>query len=658
MKKYTLAILLLAMTVLGSPLFALSVPSARALDAFRRYEPDFANSLRRLEELDRRMENLEIDADSPRGVEIKDEAEETLNRVQRRYELMEDLFAGVSADYPADRAQLFDGFSRIDDLYRSVRDTYLQKFLYRGQKPADRKEEAPATEPTAASEETPATAAVHTMPAAQTVATAAAKDQRVDISGVLKLDFRNRNEVYRTQTNATPNVNAETALPNNLRQGRLSFTFKFDEKRQLFAEERFLKRERNEPVHENYFTLAYMHKADQDHVWTLKNTLQHAWYPDNSIKDYRNNLAELFYNERWSKRERLANIGYQTRVYPRYSRSDFHQFNLSDQETWFKGFGTVFVELRGDWRSYRNVNDLDYDNLNLYTEYNRSYSGNKAELSLSNTFDRRDYDKEAVNLYRTSYHDNYFRANYDLPVHDKLSYAFEGQHQKRNYGSDELRGYSELNLFSAARFRINKDTRAQADYRYVYNDENTRIRAHKNHILHGMWQKSYGKDFKLRIDDSFHTRSGVVGEDMDFKENFLNAKLSWQLKNRIDLTWNNEYLTRSYDKTFYRDYRYFLSGLNFSYAKPGTYDWKVDQSWRKFSFCNGNNVNTGWESEAQPITQLQYNYVVSADLKLRLKASWEKSYYRSFDSLSQELLWDFARPMTVSEFFGGLEYTF
>ena len=659
MNKYTVAILILAITVLGSPLFALAPASERALDAFRRYEPDFSNSLRRLEELDRRMDNLDIAADSPRGIDIKDEAEETLDRVQRRYDLMEDLFTNVSADYPADRAQLFEGFTRIDDLYRSVRDAYLQKFLYRGQKPADQPTESPAADDSSAGESKPAVSEpADAEPKTAAATTGEQEDKRVDISGVLKLDFRNRNEVYRTQTNAVPNVNTETALPNNLRQGRLALTFKFDEKRQLFAENRFLKRERNEPVHENYFTLSYMHKVDQDHVWTFKNSLQHAWYPENGVKDYRNNLAEVFYNERWTKRERLANIGYQTRVYPQYARSDFHQVKVSDQETWFKGFGTIFAELKGNWRSYRNVDDLDYDNFNLYTEYNRSYSGNKAELSLSNTYDRRSYDQEAVNLYRSSYYDNYFRANYELPIHDKLAYGFEGQYQKRNYGSDELRGYAEANLFTVAKFKIDKDTRAQADYRYIYNDENTRIRAHKNHKVHGMWQKSYNKDFKVRIDDTYHMRTTVIGESMDFRENFFNAKLSWHLKNKIDLTWNNEYLTRFYDESFYRDFRYFLSGLNFSYAKPGSYDWKVDQSWRKFSFRNGNNVLTGWESEAQPITQLQYNYIVSSDLKLRLRASWEKSYYRSFDSLSQELLWDFARPMTVTEFFGGLEYTF
>lgn len=657
MKKYTVAIVILALTVLGSPLFALSVASERALDAFRRYEPDFANSLRRLEELDRRMENLGIEPDSQRGSEIMNEAEETLDRVQRRYDLMEDLFTSVSGDYPADRPQLFEGFTRIDDLYRSVRDTYLQKFMYRDQEPADEDEAKPVTEPV--KEEVDSSPSVSAPAPDSSDATATATEaKKVEVSGVLKLDMKNRNELYRTQTVATKNVLTESALPNNLRQGRLSLTYKFDEKRQLFVEDRFLKRERNEPVHENYLTLSYLHKADPDHVWTLKNTLQHAWYPDNGIKDYRNNLAELFYNERWNKRERLANLGYQSRFYPRYTRSDFHQFNFSDQETWFKSFGNVFAELKGNWRRYRNVDNLDYDNFNLYTEYNRSYTGNKAELSLSNTFDRRTYDQESVNLYRTSYYDNYFRANYDLPVHDKLSYGLEAQYQKRNYGSDELRGYAEANLYGVARFKIDKDSRAQADYRYIYNDENTKARAHKNHQLHGMWQKSYNKDFKVRLDDTYHLRTSVVGEVMDFRENMFTAKLSWRLKSKIDLTWLNEYLTRYYDMTVYRDYKYFLSGLNFSYAKTGSYDWKFTQSWRKFSFRNDSNLRTGWESEAQPLTELQYNYIINTDLKLRLRASWEKTYYRSFDSVSQELLWDFARPMTVTEFYGGLEYTF
>ncbi len=664
MKRKIIAIILLALIVLGSPLFALSVASSRALDAFRRYEPDFANSLRRFEELDRRVNNLKIDTGSSRFSEIRNEAEEAMERIQKRYDLMEDLFTNVSGDYPADRPQLFDGFARIDDLYRANRDLYLQKFVYRGQKQSEKKTETPATASAAAAvpvadsnASAPAQSSADNKAAAAPAAET--KEQsKIDVSGLLKLELRNRNEVYRTQNNAAPFVTTESALPNNLNQARFSLTYKFDEKRQLAIDDRYLRRERNEPVIENYLTLSYLNKINQDRAWTIKNTLQHSWYPDNSTKDYRNNLAEVFYNERWTQRERLANIGYQSRVYPEYSRSDFHQFNFSDQETWFRNDGNFFAEFKANWRRYGNVNDLDYDNFNLYTEFNRSYAGNKSELSLSNTFDRRGYDQEAVNLYRTSYYDNYFRANYELPVHDKLSYSFEGQYQKRNYGADQPRGYSELNLFTTARFKIDADTRAQADYRYVHNDENTSFRAHKNHKFHGMWQKSFNKNFKVRLDDTLHLRNTVVGDVMDFKENSFAAKLGWHLKNDMNLSWNSEYLTRIYDALFFRDYKSLQSGLVLSYARSGHYDWTIDQSWRRFSFRNGNNIATGWESESQPITELKYNYVIQADLKLRLMASWEKSYYRSFDSLSQELLWDFARPMTITEFYGGLEYTF
>lgn len=673
MKRNIVALVLLAVILVGSPLFALSSASAGALNAFRRYEPDFANSLRRLEELDRRIINLGIEPGSSRMTDIMDEAEETMDRIQKRYDLMEDLFTSVSGDYPADRAELFDGFTRIDDMYRAIRDLYTQKFLNRDQKQGSAKTAAPAAEvkpaePASAEPVAPAAdvaSATEAAPAAATATPAPSadaqsikEDSRVDVSGIFKLDFRNRNEVYRTQNNAAPFALNETALPNNLSQAKLSLTYKFNEKRQLFAEDRYLKRERNEPVHENYFTLAYLMKVNNDRAWTFKNTLQHAWYPDNSTKDYRNNLAEVFFNDRWTKRERLANLGYQTRVYPNYSRSDFHQLNMGDQETWFRDDGNVFFEGKQNYRRYRNVDDLDYDNLNYYLEYNRSYDGNDSELSVSNTYDRRLYDRESVNLYRASYYDNYFRLNYELPIHDGLSYSFEGQHQKRNYASDEPRGYTEVNLFGAARFKIDKDSRAQADYRYVYNDENSRFRGHKNHKLHGMWQKNYSADFRVRLDDTMHLRTSVVGEDMDFRENLLTAKLSWRLKNEMNLVWNNEYLTRIYDRLIYRDYKYLQSGINLSYAKAGKYDWKIDQSWRKFDFRNGNNISTGWEGEAQPITELQYNCTIHTDLKLRLRASWEKSYYRSFDSQSQELLWDFTRPMTISEFYGGLEYVF
>ncbi|MFZ5953020.1 MAG: hypothetical protein ACOYXC_20120, partial [Candidatus Rifleibacteriota bacterium] len=320
--------------------------------------------------------------------------------------------------------------------------------------------------------------------------------------------------------------------------------------------------------------------------------------------------------------------------------------------------GNIFAELTGNWRRYRNVNDLDYDNFNLYSEYSKTYSGNKADLSLSNTYDRRMYDREAINLYRASYWDNYFRVNYELPVHDSLTYLVEGQYQKRNYLADDPRGYAQLNFFSAARMKFDRNSKGQFDYRYIFNDENTRFRAHKNHLFHGMWQKKVTDSFKIRVDDTFHVRNSVEGEVMDFKENLFNAKLSWALRSGIALTWNNEYLSRIYDQIVYRDFRYFLSGLVFSYAKGSKYDWKFEQSWKKFSFRNGNNLSTGWEAEAQPLTEVRYNVALNDVLKLKLRASWEKTFYRQFDTRSQELLWDFTRPMTITEFYGGLEYEF
>lgn len=677
MKKHTLLSIILAVSLLGSPLYALSSKSSEgAMTAFSRYEPDFSNAMRRLEELDRRLATMDSAEDSKRIEEIKYEAEETMSRVQKRYDLMEDLFTSVSGDYPADRAELFEGFSRLDDLYRAIRDFHTEKFVYRGQKQEEKsvpvtepveKTSEPAAQPKPAAEPAPAAAKVEPQPAAavedKDAASASSdakkEETKLDVSGIFKLEFRNRNEVTRTQSNAAPFTTLETALPNDMRQAKLALTYKFDELHELFVEDRFLKRQRNEPVHENYLTLAYLFKESRDRAWTFKDTLQHSWYPKAGSKDYRNNLAEIFFNDRWTKRERLANLGYQTRNYPNYSRSDFHQMNFGDQETWFREDGSLFLEYKGNWRRYNNVDDLDYDNSNIYGEYSRTFKGNKAELSLSDTYDRRVYDQEAINLYRSSYFDNYLRLNYELPVHDKLSYAFEGQHTYRNYGSDEPRGYKEMNLFTVARFKIDNSTRAQADYRYVYNDENTRERAHKNHKLHGMWQKSYNKDFRVRFEDTLHLRNApdTNGKDMEFRENLLNAKLSWTLKNSMNLTWNNEYLNRIYERLGYRDFKYFLTGLTLSYASAQKYDWKIDQSWRKFDFRNG-VASTGWEGESQPVTEVQYNCTLHDDLKLRLRASWEKTYYRTFDPKSQELLWDFTKPMTNTEFFGGLEYMF
>ena len=60
MKRNIFISLVLAVVIFSSPIFALSVASRNALNAFRRYEPDFLNTYRRLEELDRKIDNQKI----------------------------------------------------------------------------------------------------------------------------------------------------------------------------------------------------------------------------------------------------------------------------------------------------------------------------------------------------------------------------------------------------------------------------------------------------------------------------------------------------------------------------------------------------------------------------------------------------------------------
>jgi hypothetical protein len=87
-KKSMILIVLLMVTIIAAEAMAISLSSSRALDAFRRYEPDFANSLRRLEELDRKIENQNIQTETDKYIQINDEAEYIMDYVQKRYDLM------------------------------------------------------------------------------------------------------------------------------------------------------------------------------------------------------------------------------------------------------------------------------------------------------------------------------------------------------------------------------------------------------------------------------------------------------------------------------------------------------------------------------------------------------------------------------------------
>lgn len=656
MKKSAILFLLFVLAA-ALPAFAVANATLRALEAFRRYEPDFANSLRRLEELDRRLSSRDLQPGSSDYERITEDAGEIMDFIQRRYDILEDLYKSVSGDYPEDRPQLMNGFARVEDLYIANRDFHNEKFVERVYEPAKERQKEPAK--TVEPVDTSATEYESDLPQipegksdASSVSTgeyAESQERRVRLHGNLKFDWRNRNEEY---------TSLDTAVPNNLGQVRLGLQYEIDQQRMLALDEKYLRRRRNEPVRENQLSLAYIYKHSHTHTYTLKDTLTHVWYPDNTAKDYRNNLAEAFWLYRKGKWERLTNLGFETRDYPNYSRSDYRQLNYGGQTTYFVPNGIIFFESKYNWRSYPDSPMLDYTNANYYGEFNRAYLGNKSEISISNTYDKRTHGNEAVNLFRASYWDNYFRFKYELPVSRTFTWIFEDDWQKRNYASDFPRGYAELKLKTTARINIDDKTRGRFAHTYIFNDENTKARAHYNHIFNAFWEKKFSDSFRLRLEDTFHRRHSLIGDVMDFKENDIRAMATWRLPSKILLSAKLNYLSRVYNALVYPDFKYWLGGLEASYSKPKCYDWQLEQSFRRFSFRNGNNLLTDWVSRSQPISSVKINFVLTDDLKLRLSALREKTYYRTFDTLSQELLWDFTRPMIVTEFYGGLEYSF
>ncbi|NLI75856.1 MAG: hypothetical protein GX442_05365 [Candidatus Riflebacteria bacterium] len=672
MKLRLLSLVLMILVAGVVPAFALADASAKALDAFRRYEPDFLTSLRKLEEIQRKIQNQNLKPGMPEHDALKEDAADLLDFVQRRYDLMDDLFKSVSGDYPADRAQLFDGFSRLDDLYRKFRDFYLTNFEdgQSGAPPAAKPAAtaaAPARsqQPAAGQPAKPAPGAAVTAPAQETAPVAVVpssspspatldvpkvqESDKVKLTGSLKVDLRNKNEKYTAQN---------TALPNNYYQGKLSLAYQLDENDKLFLEDKYLQRRRNELVKENVLTFSWVHTHSPRTIYSFKDTLHHVWYPQNAQKAYRDNTAEIFLNRKEGRYERMYNLGYETRTYPDYSRSDFTQKNVMTQTTYFIQNGTLFGESTYNWREYKNSPNLDYRNENTYVEFQRSYGGNKSEISVSDTYDHRLFESEAINLFRASYWDNYFRFRYDLPVSKTWKWTFEDEHQRRHYPSDNPRGYAQLKIKTTGHITIDKKTRAKIGHAYIFNDEKTKARSHKNHQWMGMWEKKFTDRFKLKVEDTFHRRYTLIGDVMDFAENLFSMRATWKLPSKIELTWRGEYLARMYTAMFYRDYRYLQTGLQAAYAQPKKYDWSLEQAFRKFSNRNGNNIASDWRNQSQPFTEGKFNWFIRKDLKLKLTASREKTYYKSFDTTSQELLWDFTRPMTVTEFYGGLEYDF
>ena len=641
------------------PAYAISQGTSKALEAFRRYETDLVKSLRNMEELGRRVQNENLDINSGKGAALKEDAIEIYEFVQKRYDILDDLYKSVSAGNPDDRGVLLEGFQRIDDLYRQVRDYFHLRFEenqpVQGDRPSAKpRDEKPAEplkpETKGQSSLPPATTGTAPKVSSEPAAEKGKDEGRGRLTGKLKVDLKNKNEVY----NTTP----ETALPNNYNQAKLSLKYDLDEKNKIYLDDKYLYRRRNEPVYENVMTFNFFHTHSKKTSLSLKDTLHHVKYPDATIKDYRDNLAEIYWNKKEGRWERLYSFGYQNRDYPNYSKSDFRQLNYSGQTTFFINNGTLFGEATYNGRNYNNSSNLDYTNANLNFEYNQSFEGNKSETTVSNVYDMRRYGNEAVNLFRTNYWDDYFTFRYNLPVSKTFTWLFEDDYQERRYPSDEPRGYAQVKLKTTAKITIDKNSRAKVSHTYIFNNERTMVRAHKNNIFNAGWDKKICDTFRFKIDGNYHRRSSMIADTMDFKEYSIGARGVWKLPSKVELTWKNEYLQRKYSALFFPDYYYVQSGLIAYYAKPKKYDWQLEQSFRKFSFRNGKNVATDWNSQAQPYTELKINYTLKKDLRLKFAAYREKTYYKYFDSLPQELLWDFTKPLTVTEFTGGFEFDF
>jgi hypothetical protein len=281
-------------------------------------------------------------------------------------------------------------------------------------------------------------------------------------------------------------------------------------------------------------------------------------------------------------------------------------------------------------------------------------------MRVSNTYDRRTYENESLVAFRTSYYDDFFQFDYNLPVNDKVTYSFNGEYNKRNYGSDEPRGYSEINVFNG--FTVKTDDRSywSGDYRYIYNDENTRDAAHKNNIFHVGWVRNVNKDYRIKLDETYHNRNSVQNAVLDFEQNDFVADLSWRLKKDYKFSWITEHFIRRYDDISINvaDYRFLESGFNVSFYKRKCYDWRITQKWRNMEYRNWGGVPSGWTSHVQPVTEIYFNRWLRDDLKLAVRATWEKTYYSEFNNDSQELEYNFGDLVYNKQIYASLEYTF
>ena len=296
MRNKIIYILALSSLMLSEPAFAVSRQSENALNAFRRYEPEFSSTLRSLQELNRKQLNGGETSSDFSEVLLK--AEKLMSKADDRYDLMEDLFNSTLSRNPADQNELREGFNRLDDLYRKVRDYYTDNYAYRDKSKEVKDERMKESESESESEtsviDEKSESGYELKPLSANDEYAniiSSEDQdleeKVKLTGSLKFEFRDSDEKHENDGGVT--------IPNDMNSGRLRLTYDIDSTRQLYLEEKYLTRERNEKIKENHFTLAFMKKNSDDSALTFRDKLQHVWYPDDSNKNYRINLFEALY---------------------------------------------------------------------------------------------------------------------------------------------------------------------------------------------------------------------------------------------------------------------------------------------------------------------------------------------------------------------------
>lgn len=655
------------------------------LSVFKRYEVEFSNNKRRLEEYARKLGSNEHRNDE----DLRLSADDLMEHAQKRYEMLEDQYSFTASEYPQDRSVLREGFEFIEEKYREIREIYderIKKSSVGSSESANNKKlpkHQEAVTDVAVAEKTSEKVGKNlaTKPQDKNIETKESKKAKeagnktesvevakpkrhreVNISGSYSIEVKDRTEKTRAQ-NLVRAATPESKLPNDFSQFKLSLNYEHDDNHSIYVDEKFIQRERNELVRENYLDFAYVVRENYKNAWMFKNSFRINDYLDAELKDYREDLFEIT-NERTpnDRRDGTTTFGYQTRRYPHYSNSDFNQFNLNDSETFLMTDSMFVGEANLESRQYKYSENLDYDNANLFFEFNKKFDDD-SEITVSNTYDRRDYKHEAVGLYRTSYYDNFFRFDYVIPSNEKITYEFEAQHNKHEYGSDYERGYSELDLMLAARMKLNDSLRAQLDYKYIDNDENSRILAQKNNEAHLMLLKTVNPVLKIRFDHNFHKRESVVGDTMNFDENISKLKFSWQINKETSIAWNTEYNGRTYDVTQYEDYRSYSTGLDLRYVKRNSHEWRAVIALKRMEFRNFYREgavlpDSDWQGESQPSFSVEYIKPINKDLKLVSSFSYEKTYYRSYDTYMQDLIWDFAKPMIIREFDIRLERKF